>query len=420
MRRYLILLLAVACGGGGSSASSGSQATTRDSAGIQIVENAGPMWSAGTGWTVVDSPVVDIGGVAGDPAYDLTQILGVVRLSDGRIAAAVAGAFQIRFYDAEGDHLRTTGTRGSGPGEFQGIMGFYPVPGDSVMVMDVMVRRLTVLDDSGKLGRTFSLGGETGAPMPGAGGRMSMSIPAGVFNDGSILGVLMPFRVNDERKGAYRDSMTYIRYGPDGTAKDTLGKQPGLEMEQVAMKFGQQSFSAPTPVPLGKNTIAAVDSGQVLVAMNDRWEIQVYDQNGTLKRLIRVDRPPRPITPENVQAHRAWTKEQLDNQPMMRGMPEQFRKQMADRIDQASYPSQFPFIEAILPAGGGIIWVQEQGNPGDERRRFAVLDASGQLLGTVQMPDRFRPTHVQGDLLAGVWQDQDDVEHVRVYRVQKN
>ena len=419
MRQSTILLLAAACGGG-AAAGSGSQASVRDSAGIQIVENSGPLWPSGSGWTVVDSPIVDIGGVAGDPAYDLTQINSVVRLSDGRIAVAVAGAFQIRFYDAEGTHLRTTGTRGSGPGEFQGIMGFYPVPGDSVMVMDLMVRRLTVLDDSGNVGRTFSLGGETGAPTPGEGGRMSMSIPAGVFSDGTILGVLMPFRMNDERKGAYRDSMTYIRYGPDGGARDTLGRQPGLEMEQVTMTFGQQRFSAPTPVPLGKNTIAAVEAAQVLVAMNDRWEVQVYDQAGALKRLIRVAQAPRPITPEQVAAHRAWTKEQMENQPMVRGLPDQFRKQMTDRIDQASYPSQFPFIEAILPGGDGTIWVQEQGDPGDERRRFAVLDQSGQLLGTVQMPDRFRPTHVRDDLLAGIWQDQDDVEHVRVYRVKKD
>src|SRR5512145_3286850 len=98
--RYSVLLLASACGGG-AAADAGSRATVRDSAGIEIVENAGPLWAEGTGWTVVDSPVVDIGGVAGDAAYDLTQINGVIRLRDGRIAAAVAGAFQIRFYDAE-------------------------------------------------------------------------------------------------------------------------------------------------------------------------------------------------------------------------------------------------------------------------------------------------------------------------------
>ena len=418
MSKYTILLLAAACGGG-AAADAGSRATVRDSAGIEIVENTGPLWAEGAGWTVVDTPVVDIGGVAGDAAYDLTQINGVIQLDDGRIAAAVAGAFQIRFYDAEGSHLRTSGARGSGPGEYQGIMGFYPLPGDSVMVMDMLVRRLTVLDDSGNVGRTFSLGGEAGFAMPGEGGKISMSLPAGVFSDGTILGVLMPFQMNDARTGAYRDSMTYIRYGPDGIARDTLGKQPGLEMEQVAMTFGQQSFKAPIPVPLGRNTIAAVDSARLIVAMNDRWEVQIYDQAGTLKRLIRVRQAARPITPEQVTAHRAWTREQLENQPMMQGVPEPMRKQMTDRIEKANYPAQFPFIEAILPGGDGFIWVQEQSDPGEERRRFAVLDPSGQLLGTVQMPDRFRPTHIRGDRLAGVWQDQDDVEHARVYRVKK-
>ena len=47
--------LSMACGRGGDG---GGAAVTRDSAGISIVENTGPAWTAGQEWTVIDSAVI--------------------------------------------------------------------------------------------------------------------------------------------------------------------------------------------------------------------------------------------------------------------------------------------------------------------------------------------------------------------------
>jgi hypothetical protein len=415
---FLAAFAAGACAGSGSEGAAAS-ATRRDSAGIQIVENSGPLWTDAKAWTVADSPLVDIGGVAGDPAYDFDQVNGVIRLSSGRLAVAITGTSQVRIYDAEGTHLATSGARGSGPGEYQAIAGFYPLAGDSVMVLDIMTRRLTVLDDSGKVGRTYSLGGETGFSMPGEGGRVQFAIPAGAFTDGAVLGVVQSFQINADRTGPYRDSTMYVVYGPDGVVRDSIGRFPGVEMEQIPLTFGPQSFKAPSPVPLGRNTMVAVERDQVILGTNDSWELQVRATDGTLRRLIRVAQAPRPVSPEQVAAHRVETRKLMENQPMMRTVPEQFRKQFYDRIEQAKYPETFPFIEGILAANDGTLWVHEQGNPGNERRVLAVFDSTGQLLGRVRLPDRFRPTHVTGDVIAGVWQDADDVEYVRVYQVRK-
>jgi hypothetical protein len=422
MRFSLLCLVAVsACGTAGSgSTTAGSGPVVRDSAGIRIVENSGPAWTGPAGWSVVDSPLVDIGGVAGDPAYDLSQVNTVVRLSDGRLAAAVGGAFQVRFFDPAGTHLTSSGAKGSGPGEYQGIGGMWLLPGDSVMVLDLFARRLTVLDDSGKVRRTFSLGGAGGFPTPGEGGRMSFAVPLGIFGDGSVLGMLQSFSLSDKRQGAYRDSVTYIVYGPDGLARDTVGHIPGMEMEQVAMTFGPRSFSAPSPVPLGRNTITAVTGERVFLGLNNAWEIEERDAGGAVRRIIRIHQEPRRITPEQVAAHRAQTRKEMEEQPMLRNVPEQMRKQIFDRVDHATYPATFPFIVAILTSADGMLWVHEQGSPGDDRRTLALIDSTGRFLGRLQLPDRFRPTFVGGDLLAGVWRDPDDVEHVRVYRVRKS
>src|SRR4030095_8376631 len=127
---------------------------------------------------------------------------------------------------------------------------------------------------------------------------MSFAVPLGIFGDGAVLGMLQSFSLSDKRQGAYRDSVTYIVYGPDGHVRDTLGHIPGMEMEQVAMTFGPRSFSAPRPVPVGRTTITAVPVWKVLLGLNNGWEIEERDASGTVRRIIRVRQEPRRITPE--------------------------------------------------------------------------------------------------------------------------
>ena len=385
---------------------------------MEIVENSRPLWAAGKEWTVGDSPLVDIGGKAGDPAYDLAQVTSVVMLGDGRLAVGVGGAYQVRFYAADGSHLASTGNRGSGPGEYQGIGGLWRLPGDSVLVSDLILRRLTVLSDSGKLGRIFSLGGEAGIAMP-QGGRFSFALPAGTLPDGRILAFAQGFRIDGAPTGVYRDSADYIIYSSTGTALDTIARFPGIEMEQVTMTMGTQSFSAPSPVPLGKTNPGAIVHDDFLITTNEAWEIEQHAADGKLERIIRLNVAPRPISPEDVSAHRKVMLQAIEDQPMLRGMPDQIKQQMVDRVEKATYPKTFPFIVGIDAGADGTIWVYEQGKPGMEQRIYAVFDSTGALLGRVTFPDRFEPRSIGADRVAGVWKDADDVEHVRVYEIRK-
>ena len=185
-RALSALLLLAACGR--SDGAAGASASVRDSARIRIIENSGPRWPPGNGWTVADTPTVDIGGAAGDANYDFGRVAGAARLSGGIIVVANGETNDIRLYDAAGKHLVTTGRRGSGPGEYQTLTGMWVGPGDSILVSDILVRRLTVLDANGSFARSFSLGGQTGFTIPAA-GAVSLSIPSGWFSNGSVLGL---------------------------------------------------------------------------------------------------------------------------------------------------------------------------------------------------------------------------------------
>ncbi|HEV8597867.1 MAG TPA: hypothetical protein VGQ69_00745 [Gemmatimonadales bacterium] len=407
--------LVAACGGGGE-AKPGS-AVTRDSAGIRIVENSGPAWGAGKGWTVVDSPLVDIGG-RDEPAYELEQVRGPIQLGDGRLALANAASNEIRLYDATGKHLRTAGRAGSGPGEYRGIAGIWPGAGDSLLVADIMLRRITVLDAEGNTGREYSLGGQPSQFVP-MGGRIELAIPLGMFTDGSVVGVSQSVVINQARPGVYRDSVNVIRYGPDGAVRDTLGRFPGLEMESMTITMGPGSLAMPIAVPLGKQTMIATRDNHLFVAQNNQWEIEIRGTDGALRTLARAPVTPAKLTPSDIAAHRKELLGSMEAQPLMRGLPAALKSQMTARVEQAKYPETLPYFGALLTDAEGDVWAQEAAAPTRKAGRFFVVDSTGRWLGTVTMPERFQPTFVGTDAVYGIWKDEADVEHVRGYRLSK-
>ncbi len=400
-------VLVIGCAG---EAAGGGKASTRDSAGVSIVENTGPAWPANRGWTVVDSPLVDIG--------DVDRVVGPVRLSDGRLAIANAGTNEVRIYDAKGARLTSSGRAGSGPGEYQNLVGIWAGPADSVMVSDILVRRLSVLDREGTFGRSFSLGGTAGG-FVSINGSVDFAVPLGWMGDGSIVGLSQTFAINAARQGIFRDTITVIRYGPDGTARDTVGRFPGPEMEQMTIAVGAQSMSAPTPVPLGRQFVAAAHGDRFYAGVNNAWEIQVRGVDGRLTRLIRAAVDPPKITPADIAASRKELRDQLEAQPMMKSVPEPIKKQLTARVDQAKYPAAFAFFGGFLADPEGNLWAQEVTSSVLQGLRYAVIDSAGRFLGRVTLPKSFRATAIGSDAVYGVWKDPDDVEHVRAYPLRK-
>jgi hypothetical protein len=411
MRGLLLLgavLAVAACGGGGDG---GGAAVTRDSAGIAIVENTGAAWAPGQEWKV-DSVILDIGG-------DVDSVSGPVRLGNGRLAIANAGTHEVRVYDTTGQQVHASGRAGDGPGEYRMLAGIWRGPGDSLLVSDFLARRVSVLDREARFARSFSLGGAAAGMMP-VGGRIEFAVPQGWFADGSVVGVTMAFAMNQARQGPYRDTVSALRYGPDGAVRDTIARFPGAEMEQMTMSMGGQSFSAPMPVPLGRQSVTAAQGERFYLARNTTWEIEVWQLDGRLVRLIRIKADARPLTPAGIAAHRKAQLDQIEAMPAMRSMPEALKTQLTARIEQARYPATLPFVSSLLIDSEGHLWAQEVPPPGDERATYAVFDESGQLLGQVTMPEDFRVGSIGADAVYGVWKDADDVEHVRAYRLRKS
>jgi hypothetical protein len=311
-----------------------------------------------------------------------------------------------------------SGRPGAGPGEYQALAGLWSGRGDSLLASDLRAQRLTVLGAGGQVGRTFALGGRSGLAI-GEGGAVSLALPQAWLPDGSILGLDMPIRAGAAGEGVWRDTVTLIRFGPDGAPVDTVGRFPGMEMTRMTLTFGGQTIPTPAPVPLGRNTFVAAVGERVAVATNEGWEVRQYAPGEGLRRVVRRALVPGRLTSDEVRAHRAEQLELMEGLPELRAVPPPLREQMMERVRTVSYPETLPPIAGLLAGRDGRLWVQETSRPGDERARFVVLGPDGLVEATVRMPARFQPFAVGRDEVLGVWRDPEDVEYVRAYPLRR-
>ncbi|MFO8174030.1 MAG: hypothetical protein R6T96_07070, partial [Longimicrobiales bacterium] len=74
-----------------------------DSAGVEVAESYRSSWQGEEGWTVASRPLLRIGLMEGDPAYQFSVVVGAARLEDGTVVVADQGAQEVRFFEPSGE-----------------------------------------------------------------------------------------------------------------------------------------------------------------------------------------------------------------------------------------------------------------------------------------------------------------------------
>ena len=98
---------------------------------------------------------------------------------------------------------------------------------------------------------------------------------------------------------------------------------------------------------------------------------------------------------------------------------EEERARRERSLREAPHGSTVPFYERILGDDEGNLWVEEFTVPGEPPAGWTVFGTEGRLLGTVDLPEEFRPLHIGSDFVLGVATDDLGVERVRMYRLEK-
>ncbi|MGH7468327.1 MAG: hypothetical protein ACRENP_10110 [Longimicrobiales bacterium] len=406
--------------------------TTRDSAGIQIVDNTAAVWQAGEAWQLSEQPTLNIGTDVGAPEYEFGYAHGPVRLSDGRIVVADMQTQQMRFYDAQGKFLMSAGGSGMGPGEFEQLFRLRKIVGDSLMALNP-TSLTSIFSSDGKYVRRFDLDAV----------RMRGNMWwLGRLWDGTLLTMSLQREGTRElapppnprpgveearfdvpqRDPMYRDTLLHFLYTMDGRLIDSIVKLPGqwLGEQRVLVPNAAYAFFENT---FYHSPGDIVEIRQYRSLAGERIAPAPTTRSVPLVKLERIIRraPLRPaaITDEDkkqyLEAERARYTDLARRNPGRINMT---------RVEQGLADTKFP---PTVPAHGnrmytdalGNLWLQEYRIGPQEPFRWSIFDTEGRWLGMVQTPAEFTLNEIGTDYVLGVTQDSLGVQYVRMYSLQK-
>lgn len=395
---YFPLLVVLGCRGEGPK----QHIQVRDSAGVEIVENLALDGTELEQWRVSDPPLVEIGVAEGDGAYLLNDVRSAVRLSDGRIAVANAGTYEIRFYDQEGRFIRSVGGEGEEPGEFGEIRGMELGTSDSIYVFDPELQRLSIFDGSGKLARVSRVSSSTALAHVGrfADGRWYARNEQ-QFQSG-LLGEIQ------------RDTARYFLVDATFETESLITAFPGV----MTALFGDdpecpaKRWAPFTPLPA-----QAAHGDFLYVVSGEDFNLRVFLSDGRLVRIVR--NPGERLAVSD--AHRAaW----IDD--ILATVPEAARPEGRRVLENIPTPDTLPVYNDVVVDARGYVWLQEYTSlPGPglywsgSGRRWIVLSPAGELVARVETPVALDVFDIGSDYILGRWWDEGQVEYVRMYALKR-
>lgn len=397
VRWYAIVALVCGCGGEGVQDRS---MTVVDSAGVEIVTNTHAAWDSSSAWHLSTEPMLEIGQVEGAPEYEFHQIGAAVRLTDGSIVVADASyEHPLRFFSAAGTMFKSAGRRGSGPGEFQRIAAIQRLPGDTLIVSDGSLRRVTLVEPGATVLRTLTA-------------LQSTAPSATILNrqgDGNYVGVLTDIEpIIDPSVAIRRTAAVLVSIRGDGTHIDTVGTYEGAEVGVT--NLGSGGF-AQGIVPYGHTFSWALGANGIFIGTGDRMAFDLVSSTGSVIRSVRAPTGDLTITTEDLELFRS---------DLLASLPDEGSRAAISRyLDKVAHPDSKPAYWSLEVDADGNVWLGPYRATLIARDPWHVFTAEGKYLGSIRMPERFDVLDIGTDYVLGQWRDDLGVERLRIYELVK-
>jgi hypothetical protein len=365
--------------------------SSRDSAGVLIVENTRPAWSDSERLWLATKPRLAIGNNT-DSAYRFRQVRGVMLLTDGRIAVADGGSLQLRMYSPQGRFLSASAGRGGGPGQILNMDWVRRLPGDTIAISSGF-STLALYSTTGQFVRTAAL------PPWSGGGPAERLLLLALLNDGAGIAAPLPNPAPRATGTRWTESLALKLVTTSNVSARELGTFPYMEL--------QETGSGPSPVWLSAIGVFAGGDDRVYAGFGDRYAIRVYTGDGKLRSIIRRAWTPTPITPEDwehwvVEWSKLWVKTTGAE-----------RDRDIQKVRAEPYAELLPAFSDFIVDRSGRLWVRgahwqdaiAAGSLMDipaVPSTWSVFDERGRWLGDVGMPTGFKPFEIGTDYVTGV------------------
>jgi hypothetical protein len=250
--------------------------------GTRIVEYPGVTDEERAGEVIELVEDLAIGPRGEDENYVLFNPRPVKVDSRGNLYVLDRGNSRVQVFDANGEYLRTLGSAGSGPGEFQGSRGGF-VQVDTIVAGD----RLVAFDSAQSRLMAWSPDGEHLGDHVITEPRVSRFV--GGFDDGT-LAALTVTRIDEATRQVTRQ--TVVRLSSSG---EQLGESISLPRVGAVMIGGRVGVARPDGDPI----FAASRDGTVYATAGTEYQILSLDPEGSTRWALRVAHERVPFTDED-------------------------------------------------------------------------------------------------------------------------
>ena len=353
-------------------------------------------------------PVVTSSGIPPDWNLELIVSIGPKSLLEtgtpdefGRVVSALVSPDsevfvadqlnnEVRVFGLDGEHRRTFGRAGQGPGEFGSLYSIVMV-GSQLLALDFGNGRITEFSATGEpLGQRQAPGRVTGSP---AQLRFYPVSPAEAYAFSLV-------------SGSDRPRRAFIAQDANGPGDTIFAQDPPAEIVANVVCAHTQGMISFFEVPFGSTMVQHPGRRGVLYsARTHEYRIVVTEPSGDTVRVIARELPPESVTREE------WERELGDFTEFLDSTPDAVCDPRRPEMPQVK-----PFIEDLFVDIEGRLWVQVIRTSGNV---WELFDSEGALIARLPVhPGKERAAPFFGrDHFIAIRQDSLDLDHVDVYRI---
>ena len=386
--------------------------------------------------TATTESLFTVGALVGEDWETFGSVRSVHFDDEGNLHIFDAGAHRMVVVDTEGNHLRTVGTRGEGPGEIQNAHAATVLDDGQTVIYDFgNPAAFEIFDREGQFARSVTADLNRGVP----GDRMHL-LPDGrlVTMGGPKIRMYAPGEVPDESQEEEDHRRDIDIFSLDGSDKVVLYRAwnlPPTESDEsiegssdegggISMSFNRMREFNP------RLLIGVLSDGRVAVVDSMAYEVKLVAMDGTVDGTITRPIAPEPVTEAVKEATRTARLEGLGEMTgggihlqtivgdVNLNMQEQMRAMIVRQIETMIFTEEIPVIADLAVDREDRLWIARMGPAGDETGPTDIITASGQYIGTLpadglRIPAAFGPN----GLMAYIDSDEMDVQTVRVIRL---
>ena len=347
------------------------------SSGEIVVRNTDePLWAPDEGWQIVEE--MRYGSDTGDDAIFFGSIRSFDVDAQGRLYVLDNQSQEIHIFDPDGVWVRTVGTRGAGPGEFENAAAVDITRTGEIWVMEMQKGQLSILDSTGNYQRTERVNSTGWDYWP---------YPGGFDQLGRYNAFVFSLEAEDASELLTRFDQSFA---PLDTVALPVSPVKTERFEVVNEDGGYISSSIPFQ---GSFSWRFSASGNFWTLLTRPYELAEITADGRVLRTVTREFELMPVTAAELNDAReglTW----FTNQ--------------GGKIDESRIPRTKPVVSAFFSDDEGNLWVRRtETTPEAEGSLFDVFSAEGYFLGEVRFPFSLRSNKpiVRDGLLYGTITD---------------